>query len=261
MMPAGDSTAEGPAKPSRSGGSRSFILTYHSLDESGSPISVPPAVFQRQMEFLSGCGMPVVPLGGIRNRPGAVAITFDDGFDNFLTGALPALQKFRLPATVFAVSGYCGRRNDWPTQAPGIPILPLMDWAALRELSRQGIEIGAHTIHHPRLTHLSAGEMEREVSGCQKEIEDRIGKPVRSFAYPYGDSNAETRQIASRHFDAACGVRLGYLESASGPFDLPRLDAYYLREPFWFERLGTPAGWTYIWARRQLRWVRAALLR
>ena len=243
-------------------GGRSFILTYHSLDESGSPISVPPAVFQRQMEFLSGCGMPVVPLGEIRNRPGSVAITFDDGFDNFLTGALPVLHRLRLPATVFAISGYCGGRNDWPTQTPGIPILPLMDWAALREVSRQGVEIGAHTIHHPRMTHLSAEEMEREVSGCQREIEDKIGKPVRSFAYPYGDSNAQARQIASRHFDLACGVRLRYLEAAASDlFDLPRLDAYYLRDPFRFENLATPVGWGYIWARRQLRRIRAALLR
>jgi len=213
------------------------------------------------MDFLSGCGMPVVPLGEIRNRPGSVAITFDDGFDNFLTGALPTLHRLRLPATVFAVSGYCGRRNDWPSQAPGIPILPLMDWAALRDVSRHGIEIGAHTIHHPRLTQLSHAEMGQEASGGQREIEDKIGKPVRSFAYPYGDSNAQLRQIARQYFDSACGVRLDYLEASSDLFDLPRLDAYYLRDPFWFERAATPAGARYVWARRQLRGIRAALLR
>jgi len=212
------------------------------------------------MEFLSDCGMPIVPLGDIFKQPGSVAITFDDGFDNFLTGALPVLQKLRIPATVFAVSGYCGLRNDWPSQAPGIPILHLMDWASLRDLTGHGIEIGAHTIHHPRMTHLSADEIGREVSDCQREIEDRIGKPVRSFAYPYGDSNAQARQIVRQYFDVACGVRLDYLEAASDLFDLPRLDAYYLRDPFWFKRAVTPVGGMYVWTRRQLRSLRAALL-
>jgi peptidoglycan/xylan/chitin deacetylase (PgdA/CDA1 family) len=259
-MPVDDSTERDPAASYRSAKQPSFILTYHSLDESGSPISVPPAIFQQQMEFLSEYGAPVVPLREIFKQPGSVAITFDDGFDNFLTGALPVLHRLQLPATVFAVSGYCGRRNDWPSQAPGIPILQLMNWSALREISRHGIEIGAHTIHHPRMTDLSSDEMEQEVNGCQSEIEDRIGKPVRSFAYPYGDSNAQARQVARQHFDVACGVRLDYAKAGNDMLDLPRLDAYYFQDPFWFKRMVTPVGGIYVWARRQLRGLRTAML-
>src|SRR5690348_2083040 len=104
---------------------RSAVLTYHSLDNSRSVISLPPAVFRDQMEALAGSGTPVVPLSEIHNRPGAVSITFDDGFANIADHALPILQRFSFPATVFVVGGHCGGYNDWPSQPPGIPRLPL----------------------------------------------------------------------------------------------------------------------------------------
>src|SRR6202043_11676 len=95
----------------------SAILTYHSLDDSGSVISVPPALFRRQMDFLAASGIPVVPLNEVMKRPGSVAITFDDGFRNFADHAVPVLERHRLPATVFVVSRYCGLTNDWPSQS------------------------------------------------------------------------------------------------------------------------------------------------
>ena len=87
---------------------RSAILTYHSLDESGSVISMPPALFRAQMECLAESPSKVVPLAEICDRPGAVAITFDDGFANFAEYAAPVLERLSLPATVFVVSGFCG---------------------------------------------------------------------------------------------------------------------------------------------------------
>ena len=239
---------------------RSFILTYHSLDESRSPISVSPGEFVRHMEALAQHSIPVVQLEALCSQPpGAVAITFDDGFENFMPHALPVLQHYGFPATIFAVSGYCGGRNNWSGQAPGIPILPLLDWVQLKEISATGIEIGSHTIEHPRLTLLAATEVERQLSESKQEIEDRLGKPVKNFAYPYGDLNPQVRELAGKFFTMSCGVRLRYLGDSDDSRELPRLDAYYLRNPFWFERIVSPAGEGYIWARRQLRVLRAAL--
>jgi len=68
-----------------------MVLTYHSLDNSGSVISLSPGLFRDQMQQLADAGVPVVPLPMVDSVSGAVAITFDDGYQNFLEHALPVL--------------------------------------------------------------------------------------------------------------------------------------------------------------------------
>jgi peptidoglycan/xylan/chitin deacetylase (PgdA/CDA1 family) len=236
----------------------SCILTYHSLDPSGSVISIAPHVFGEQMAFLAESGVPVVPLHAVRDTPGAVALTFDDGFRNFYEHAFPVLQRYSLPATVFVVSGYCGRCNDWPTQPrdTGVPLLELMSWSAVEELSRAGIEIGSHTETHPHLSRLSAAEVERELSASRAALEDRIGKSVHTFAYPYGESTPLVRSAVRRYFQWACGTELGYLSPAADAWDLPRIDVYYLQRRFWFEELHSRRGTVYLFLRGLLRRMR-----
>lgn len=234
---------------------RSAILTYHSLDSSGSVISLAPQTFREQMKWLAGSGIPVVPLERIRESPGAVALTFDDGFRNFLENAFPVLRDLRLPSTVFVVSQYCGDRNRWPSQPPSprVPDLPLMSWSELREIVVGGVMLGSHTATHPYMTHLSNAEIEEELRASQHEIEDCTGQPVRAFAYPYGATSPEAREAVRRRFPLACGTRLDFVLQACDPAELPRLDAYYLQNPFWFRSLGAGYGAAYIAARRFLR--------
>jgi peptidoglycan/xylan/chitin deacetylase (PgdA/CDA1 family) len=242
---------------------RSCILTYHSLDSSGSVISIRPGVFRDQMEYLAEAGARVTPLQAVCTTPGAIALTFDDGFRNFFEHAFPVLQRFRFPATVFVVSGYCGGQNNWPSQPKnnGISSAELLRWSEVEELARAGIEIGAHTVTHPRMSLLSPQETEEELLRSRAAIEDRIGRPVRSFAYPYGESTPGVRAAVARHFDLACGTRLAYLSSASDPVDLPRIDMYYLQKPFWFEGLQSTRGSAYLGARGLLRALRQTLRR
>jgi peptidoglycan/xylan/chitin deacetylase (PgdA/CDA1 family) len=242
---------------------RSCILTYHSLDSSGSVISIRPEVFREQIRFLADSGVAVAPLRSVRQTPGAVALTFDDGFQNFIRHAFPVLQQYRFPATVFVVSEYCGRRNDWPTQPrnTGIPTAELMQWSEVEEISRAGIDIGAHTATHPRMGQLSAAEIDHELSASRAAIENRIGRPVGAFAYPYGESTPAVRSAVQRRFDLACGTRLGYLSSASDPIDLPRIDMYYLQKRLWFEAFRSTRGSAYLAARCVLRRLRQALAR
>jgi peptidoglycan/xylan/chitin deacetylase (PgdA/CDA1 family) len=234
----------------------SAILTYHSLDRSGSVISVRPEVFRRHMEMLQENGIPVVPLVRIRESPGAVALTFDDGFRNFLEHAMPVLETHRFPATVFVVSGHCGRRNDWAGQARDTPQLDLMSWSELRAIAGRSIEIGAHTANHPDLTKLSEAAADRELAGCRAAIEQEAGVPVDSFAYPYGAVNDAIRRAAQRHFAHACGTRLDFVGPGSDPAELPRLDAYYLQRLLWFDHLMRPLGRGYVRVRSSLRRVR-----
>ena len=241
---------------------RSCILTYHSLDSSGSVISVHPATFRQQIEFLIESGARIVPLGAARDTPGSIAITFDDGFRNFFEHAFPVLREFRVPATVFVVSGYCGRHNDWPSQPrnDGVVTADLMSWSEVEELSRAGIEIGAHTVTHPRMSRLSNADVEEELSRCRAAIEDRTGRRVGSFAYPYGESTPEVRAAVRRQFQWACGTRLAYLTPESDAVDLPRIDMYYLQKRFWFEGLRHRRGSAYLSARGLLRGLRQRLV-
>jgi peptidoglycan/xylan/chitin deacetylase (PgdA/CDA1 family) len=240
---------------------RSAILTYHSIDDLGSVISMPPATFRRHMDFLAEAGIPVVPLDQVLSQPGCVAITFDDGFANLIDHAIPVLAQHNFPATIFLVTQYCGGQNNWPGQSyDKAAVLPLMSWEQAAALP-PSITLGAHTVNHPDLTRLDPAECERELRDCQSEIEQCIGRPARWLAYPYGASSAHVQQIASRHFDLAVGTTLGFLPAHPNPMDLPRIDTFYLRDSippsaFPIERLFTPVGTAYIGLRNVLRQLR-----
>ncbi|MCW5978547.1 MAG: polysaccharide deacetylase family protein [Bryobacteraceae bacterium] len=239
---------------------RSAILAYHSLDPSGSAISVTPERFRGQVNALVSGRVPVVPLPAVQKSPGSVALTFDDAFGNLREHALPLLAEHRLPATVFVVSGYCGKRNDWD-QGPygGIPSLPLMTWSELNELAAAGIELGAHTASHPNLAAIPIDRAREELVACRKEIEDRTGRPVRSLAYPFGASTAAVRGIAQEIFDVACGTELRFVSGADDRCNLPRLDVYYLQKPSVFQRVVVERSAAYIALRNVLRRVRRIL--
>jgi peptidoglycan/xylan/chitin deacetylase (PgdA/CDA1 family) len=241
----------------------SCILTYHSLDSTASVVSVPPQTFQVQMEWLARAGMPVVSLADIRETPGAVALAFDDGFRNFFEHAFPVLQKYGFPATVFVISEFCGRRNDWPSQPrnTGVPIFELMRWSEVEQVAQSGITIGCHTATHPRLSRLSEAEIENELSMSRASIEEHTGRVVDAFAYPYGDSTPAIRGAVGRHFRLACGTRLAFVSPNSDILDLPRIDVYYFRNQFWFRGLGRWHGAGYLAIRGLLRGLRHGLIR
>jgi len=235
---------------------RSAIVTYHSLDDSGSVISISPGRFLQHIEFLMERAIPVVPLTDLQHRPGSVALTFDDGYRGVLTHALPVLQRYRLPATVFVVTGHCGWRNDWTPPSRKLPSLDIMDWAELRELVAAGVELGAHTVRHPNLSLLSDEQLHQEFSECRWELENRLKRQVDSLAYPYGVSTPKVREAARQHFRLACGTTLDFVNASADPFDLPRLDTFYLRNPFWFESVMSGDRWNYIRTRRFARRLR-----
>ena len=229
---------------------KSAVITYHSLDETGSKISISPAVFRRHLDALRASRFQVVPLANIRDKPGSLAITFDDGYRNFLEVALPLLSEYRFPATIFIVSGYCGRQNDWGSRLKNVPRLEIASWAEVHEMARAGVAIGAHTVNHPDLTSLPREQVIRELRDCRLHIEDRIGGQVDALAYPYGAVSEMVCGIAREEFRMACGIRPRFAGPASDPLDLPRIDAGYLRRPFWMDTLDTPLGTAYLAAQR-----------
>jgi peptidoglycan/xylan/chitin deacetylase (PgdA/CDA1 family) len=239
------------------------ILAYHSLDDSRSVLSTPPRTFADQMLILHELGIRVVPLGEVGNvlKTGdltgpLVAITFDDGFRSVYDLGFPILQRYGFPATVFLVTDYCGKANCWPTQPSHIKRGSLLGWTEIREMSTQGIIFGSHTRTHRDLTTLSVHEAERELMTSKRAIEDGVGYPVGTFAYPYGAYNNRIRQLVESHFAVACSTELGFVQSGSDLFALERLDMYYLRHTSLFHRLFSRKIDMYIRFRRTARDMR-----
>ena len=181
------------------------ILTYHSIDSSGSAISLSEETFRTHVRFFGSGRVAVVPLADLPSVPDerdVVAITFDDGFLNFTSTAMPLLSHLGFPATVFVVSDAVGGTNAWRgTSAPGIPTLPLMGWPDIARARDAGFEIGAHTRTHPRLTSLSQPQVEDEMSGCADRIGSELGERPRRFAYPYGDVDDNVASVARHAFE------------------------------------------------------------
>lgn len=214
------------------------ILTYHSLDTTGSPVSVDPESFRRQLIRLREAGYRAVPLrdglaelATINPDSKLVALTFDDGYASVLSIAYPILAEYGWRGTVFPVTGYVGQKNRWPTQPASIPETRLMDWGDLQAMADANWEIGAHTRTHPDLT--TVDELAGEIYGARSTVEDRLGKEVSSFAYPYGRFNDRVRECVRAGFAASCTTTMAIAETSADRATLPRLEMWY------FSRGGT----------------------
>jgi peptidoglycan/xylan/chitin deacetylase (PgdA/CDA1 family) len=240
------------------------ILTYHSLDDSGSIVSTAPSLFTWQMEFLHRNGFHTVSLshvagwidGGAPLPDKAFVISFDDGYENIYTEAFPTLQAYGFTATVFLVTDYCGKLNNWPGHVSPIGDQHLLCWAHALEMSRHGIELGSHTMTHPDLRTVSLETVEQEMRCSKATIEDHVGKPVPSFAYPYGRYSDSVKDIAKRHFAAACSSRLGNVSPDSDLHTLPRIDMYFLSRKFFVGLLTSRPLDFYLSIRHALRTVK-----
>jgi len=183
------------------------ILVYHQIavaPPKGSPfrgLYVSPQAFARQMAWLKWLGYTGLSMGTLQpylqgERGGkVVGITFDDGYQNNLTHALPVLARHGFSSTCYAVSGLLGKTNIWD-ESIGIPQTPLMDEGEIRQWVAGGQEIGSHTHRHVNL-------LETEESGCREEmvlgktgLESVIDRPVEHFCYPYGHYEARHVELA-----------------------------------------------------------------
>lgn len=212
------------------------ILTYHSLDDSGSVISVTPSLFEAQMAGLAEGRYRVLSLReALADREEAgdwpdksVVLTFDDGYANVHEHALPVLVRHGFGATVFLVAGHVGGANDWALPPRGLGRRPMLPWSQIEQLAENGIEIGAHTLSHPDLSKLGPRALEREIVGSAEAIGAHLGEPAQTFAYPYGSVCDEAVAIVGRRFRAACTTV--HRRTSQEPLALlPRVEMYYFR--------------------------------
>lgn len=243
------------------------ILTYHSIDDSNSVVSTSPRAFKEQMHRLSETGYHSWPLSRLVDAMNqgepfpekTLVLTFDDGYKNVYTEAFPVLKRYGFSATVFLVTEYCGKDNDWPGHAPSIERRPLLSWSEIKEMHQGAIEFGAHTSSHPDLTKVPITEAEHEIIESKTRIRDHLGVSVHTFAYPYGKYNSRVKEVVRKHFRAACSVQLGRVKTSCDPYALRRVDMYYLSNPKLLRCLSTTALDCYLGARQTIRGLRDRL--
>ncbi len=201
------------------------ILYYHyirvnpnPLDRVGFSLSTPPTMFRAQMQYLADHGFHVISLHAavvaIKNHralpPRPVVLTFDDGYADFFTAAVPILQSYGFTATSFVISG----RMGW-----GGYMTPSQVVAA----DAMGFTIGAHTVDHVALAAQAPARATWEMKQSKQTLEDLLGHPVLDFAYPYGSFNRyDMAQAKSLGFETAVSTLYGTVHSAGQLFELSR---------------------------------------
>ena len=208
------------------------ILCYHSIDDSGSLLSVSPALFERQVTYLKDHGYRTLALSElcntlIQHRPlpeKTVVLTFDDGFRNSHSIVLSTLRRFGFTATVFVTTGYVGKRMAW-TKTEDVPEMEIATWDEIAEMAQGGLDIQAHTVTHPNLRHLTLDQVRQEIEESRDAIESRLNTRVDLFAYPYGEFTPEIQHlVAELGFVGAVTMDVGRTHSGDPPLALKRLN-------------------------------------
>ena len=232
------------------------VLTFHSVDDSGSVLSFAPRLFASLIESLAAAGTPVLSYPDLLKSERGVALTFDDGMASVHRHALPVLAAHHMPAHLFLTTGMMGKDNHWPTQPAGAPLFDMLSWNQVEACAAKGMHIEAHTESHPDLRALSDSEVVDQCRRADATILQRIGTTPRLFAYPYGRSDERVRRVAAGLYEACFSTRLAYLPSAPAAADVPRLDSWFLRDPRLHGRLFSPSTRAYIGLRAGIRAVR-----
>ncbi|MBV8301998.1 MAG: polysaccharide deacetylase family protein [Candidatus Dormibacteraeota bacterium] len=212
------------------------VLVYHyirvnpdPLDRLGWGLSVTPADFQQQMDWMRIAGGHPVTLaqlfaamqGGPPLPPHPVVLTFDDGYADFATAAVPVLLREGFVATDFVVSGFIGR--------PGY-----MTAAQVLQVASLGMVIGAHTVHHIDLDAVPPQLAAIEIDASKATLQQLLHRQVLDFAYPYGDVDAVVADtVAAAGFRDAVTMNAGTLQCTASRYLLYRI------------RVG---GWDTVWS-------------
>jgi peptidoglycan/xylan/chitin deacetylase (PgdA/CDA1 family) len=196
------------------------VLNYHSIGVApGNTYVLHPDTFARQMDFLAAHHYTPMTLAEFASvitnkRPSPahpVLLTFDDGYANNAEVALPILQQHGFPATLYLSTGLINTPS-------------YLTWQQIKQLSAAGWDIASHTVTHPHLPKLSKKAQREEIIAARAKIEQELGKPANTFAYPYGDYNRKTLRILKKaDFSFAFTTHPGWASSDQPPLELHRI--------------------------------------
>jgi peptidoglycan/xylan/chitin deacetylase (PgdA/CDA1 family) len=216
------------------------VLTYHRFGEAHrDPWCVSAADFEAQMKWLAEQRLAVsledierFVRGEAPLKDGAVLVTMDDGFSSWLHIAAPILKKYRVPAVAYVTTSFVGT-----TSISGEPYLT---WPEVKQLREAGLTIGSHAHTHRSVAKLPAAVALEEGRQSKALIEQALGEPITSFAYPFGMRTDESP--ATANMLAGCGYRTvfiaqhGTIRPGMNLVRLPRVKVEG-GEPLWMFKL------------------------
>ncbi len=198
------------------------IILYHRIDTSpiNSQYYVPPEKFDEEMKLLYDWGYTTITTEllikaiteGADLPPRPILITFDDGHLNNYTAAFPIMKKYGFTGVLYIIANYMGTDN-------------YMNADQIKEMAAAGWEVGSHSISHADLTSLEPYRQRLEVVESRTLLEEALGVPILTIAYPFGISNPGVIDYA--HFaNYIGGMSLGftYDQGISNLYTLQRRD-------------------------------------
>jgi peptidoglycan/xylan/chitin deacetylase (PgdA/CDA1 family) len=218
------------------------IVMYHALSAPGTlgtpvfaRLTLAPGLLEAHLGYLSEEGYQAITISELteRRRRGAlgqanrlIALTFDDVYADFGDVALPTLLRYGMAATLFVPTCYVGGHSGW-MGSTGEGGRAVLSWRELKIISQWGIEIGAHSHTHPELDMLAPQELAEQTALPKVLLEDRLGLPVRSFAYPYGRYDRRVRDaVATAGYSGACTMNMWAATSRDHRLELPRIAVF-----------------------------------
>jgi len=206
------------------------VLCYHSVAAQTTPtfaeLTVEPSLFAEQIAALQHVGLDVIPFADVpealASRRRAVAITIDDGFADVAESACPTLAAHGMTATVFVPTGFVGGRSSWLQGADAER--PMLSWETIASLAGHGFELGSHGQMHLAADVNTREVVENDARASRIELEDHIGRPVTSFAYPFGyHSHAGRWAVHAAGYRQACAVGELPARARDDRWALPRM--------------------------------------
>jgi peptidoglycan/xylan/chitin deacetylase (PgdA/CDA1 family) len=180
------------------------VLMYHKVnDRPGNTLSVSPAMLQRQLDHVTTHYRVVTPeevfsvATDVELPPGAVLITFDDGYEDNYTNAYPILRSMGLRALVFVATDFIGSKRVFPHDEHLEVSNPTLSWPQLSAMA-DAFMVGSHGRSHRVLTGLRHSEARDEIRDSKAIIEDKLGVEVSCFSYPkgsVGDFDARLEEV------------------------------------------------------------------
>lgn len=212
------------------------ILMYHSISCNASSrfrqFTVSPVLFAEQMAYLhQQAYTPMTVTQYVRARSQGVAalperpivLTFDDGFADFFTAALPVLKQYNFVATLYVSTAFIDGTSHWLRREKETARL-MLTWEQLVEISSCSIECGAHSHNHQQLDTLPNPVAWDEIVQSKKLLEDYLGQEIFSFAYPFGYHIARVQKLVREAgYTSACAVKHAMSSVSDDPFSLARL--------------------------------------